>query len=185
MSRGLGIWQRAILQAIDGNDKLVLLDGENRSEKTALLRAAKTLEKAGRCVIVRLWNYEHTALCPCVGRPDLMIDGKPVKELSVARVPRGTGTTFDGSVRHRLHEINQRARGVTFDRMTVWRVIQKLEGRDDEVKAKERLSRIRRDMKRLSYPELRQVRRWLNERGDELWQTEADAGQSEQEEKAG
>jgi hypothetical protein len=100
MSRGYGVWQRAILDALAKSDRLVPLGGRDRSESGAILRAAKTLERAGLCVIVRLWNDAHTATVPLVCRPGHTIDGKPAAELSVARVPHGTGTALRGSLRH-------------------------------------------------------------------------------------
>jgi hypothetical protein len=99
MSRGMGRWQRAILEAIGRTDKLVPLGGKSRAEQAALLHAAKSLEKMGQCILVRLWNDNHTVVRPYVGRPDLTFDGKPAKELSIARVPYGTETTLTGSIR--------------------------------------------------------------------------------------
>jgi hypothetical protein len=98
VSRGHGSRQRAILDRLAGN-KAVPLGGKNRSEASALLRAARALERAGKLVIVRLWNDNHTAVVPCVALPDATIDGKPVKELSVARVPYGAAAALTGSLR--------------------------------------------------------------------------------------
>jgi hypothetical protein len=102
MSRGHGRTQRAILDALARatGAPLLPLGGDTRSERAALVRAAETLERAGLCVVVRLWNDRHTALDVFVGRPGATYDGKPVKELSVARVPHGTGATLSGSHRH-------------------------------------------------------------------------------------
>lgn len=99
MSRGFGIRQRIILDKIAKSDKLIRLNGSTRAEQAAFLRAAKALEKAGLCIIVRLWNEGHTAVCPYVGRPGLTFDGTPAQELSVARVPCGTGTALKDSFR--------------------------------------------------------------------------------------
>jgi hypothetical protein len=79
-----------------------------------LARAAAALERAGKCVTVRLWNDRHTALAVYVARPGATHDGKPVKELSVARVPEGTRATLSGSIR-------QLARELGVSKTTVWR----------------------------------------------------------------
>jgi hypothetical protein len=117
MSRGPGSCQRAILDAIAKCDKLVPLGGRTRGERAALVRAAAALNRAGQCVVVRLWNDQHTALNVLVGRPDLTLNGRPAKELSIARVPHGTGATLAGSIRHIAREF-----GVS--RTTTWRDLQ-------------------------------------------------------------
>jgi hypothetical protein len=120
----MGRWQRAILEAIGKSDKLIPLGGATRAEQAAILRAAKSLEKAGHCVIVRLWTEGHTVVRPYAGRPDLTFDGKPVKELNVARVPcGGTGTALTGSLRQLAMET-----GVS--KTQIWRDIRDLNERD-------------------------------------------------------
>jgi hypothetical protein len=52
MSRGPGRWQQAILRALR-RPGLFPLHGATASETAALLRAARKLEAAGQCVIVR------------------------------------------------------------------------------------------------------------------------------------
>ena len=68
---------------------MLYLGGGNRSELTAWLRAAKSLEAKGKLVVVRLWNDQRTAIRTYAVRPDLMIDGKPIKEVNVDRVTSG------------------------------------------------------------------------------------------------
>jgi hypothetical protein len=101
MSRGPGRCQRAILEAL-GRTPLVGLRGRSRAERVALARAARALERAGLCVVVRLWDHDGRNVRPYAARPDFTVNGGPVKELSVARVPYGTGATFTyvGSLRH-------------------------------------------------------------------------------------
>jgi hypothetical protein len=99
MSRGPGIWQRPILERLE-NVPLAALGARDRSEYSAILRAAKALEKAGKCVLIRLWNNEHTRVITHVARPGHVLkDGTPLQSLSVERVTSGTRSTFRGSVR--------------------------------------------------------------------------------------
>jgi hypothetical protein len=163
MSRGMGIWQRAIREAIDRTDKLVPLGGKSRAEQASLLRAAKSLEKTGQCVLVRLWNEDHTIVRPYVGRPDLTFDGKPAQEVSVATVPCGTRATLTGSIRQLAAEL-----GVS--KSTIDRDLRKIEGRPA---AGAPLQKIRRLLPKLTLDELREVQRWLDKHmgqceGDEI-----------------
>jgi hypothetical protein len=98
VSKGPGIQQRRILAALAGR-QMVPLSGDTRAETTALLRAAKGLERAGRCVIVRLWDDGRTKVSSYAFPPDFTVNGRPVRELSVDRVSSGTGSTFRGSIR--------------------------------------------------------------------------------------
>jgi len=52
MSRGPGKWQQAILRALRGPG-LIPLRAATASETAALVRAARKLEEAGQCVVVR------------------------------------------------------------------------------------------------------------------------------------
>jgi hypothetical protein len=96
---------------------LIPLGGRTRSERAALVRAATVLERGGKCVVVRLWNDSHTALTVLVARPDATYQGKPIKEISVARVPYGTGATLTGSHRHLAREFG-------ISKTQVWRDLQ-------------------------------------------------------------
>jgi hypothetical protein len=98
MSRGLGRWQRAIQEALE-QAQWVTLRGGSRSETVAIVRAARALERAGKCVLVRLWNDDHTAVKLNAFRPGFTLKGQPIEALSVERVPVGTGSTFKGSCR--------------------------------------------------------------------------------------
>jgi hypothetical protein len=118
MSRGHGAVQRLILDAIEKTDKLVPLGGCTRSERAALVRAAKLLERSGKCAVVRLWNVSHTALAVLVCKPGTMIGGKPARDLSVARVTSGTRATLTGSLR-------QIAVAMRCRHVTVWRDIRR------------------------------------------------------------
>jgi hypothetical protein len=122
MSRGYGIWQRAILAAIERSDKLVPLGGSTRSEQVSILRAAKSLERAGKCEIIRRWNEGHTVVIPLVCRPGLIIDGRPARELSVERVPHGTGTAFRDSIRQIADELSKEDGPAGCSRSQVWRM---------------------------------------------------------------
>ena len=118
MSRGLGRWQQAILAALE-KSPMVELGGCTHSEVSALLRAAKCLERAGKCEIIRLWNEAHTRVVSLAARPGQRLpDGRPLKAISVARVPHGTAATLTGSVR-------DIARSVKCSRMTAWRDLRK------------------------------------------------------------
>jgi hypothetical protein len=97
MSRGHGKLQRLILSAVRQRS-YVTLSGATRAETSALVRAARKLEKAGLCVVVRLWNDDHTRLMTSAWLPDVTCGGRPLKELSVERVPHGTGSTFTGNI---------------------------------------------------------------------------------------
>jgi hypothetical protein len=122
MSRGPGVWQRRILNAL-AEGKMVGLRGATRSQTASILRAAKQLERAGKCVIVRLWDDDGPArrrVIPSAFRPDAKIDGRPVQELNVARVPCGTRTAFKGSIR-------QLAWHFRVSKTTVWRDLRKTE----------------------------------------------------------
>src|SRR5262245_14653216 len=102
MSRGPGRWQKALSNglALHPFFRLHDLGLPDRSAYTAALRAAKALERAGKLIILRLWNDAHAAVVTCVCRPDLTVNGRPARELSVERVPGVTGSTFKGSIRH-------------------------------------------------------------------------------------
>jgi hypothetical protein len=52
MSRGPGKWQLVILRALRGPG-LIPLRGRTAAETAALLRAARKLEAAGQCAVVR------------------------------------------------------------------------------------------------------------------------------------
>jgi hypothetical protein len=109
MSRGPGRWQRAILDALESRPLLLPLSDyfrpalASRSDYRALLRAAHSLEAAGRCDLLRLWSDDgpdrRLVLCAC--RPGHVLkDGRPAKTVSVERVPgEGTQSTFKGSLR--------------------------------------------------------------------------------------
>ena len=101
MSKGLGKWQRHLLAALAADTfTFHRLAGSTRSETAAIHRAARTLQRQGRLVIVRLWNDDHTAVVSYATRPGATLkDGRPVECLNVARVTRVTGATFTGSVR--------------------------------------------------------------------------------------
>src|SRR5262245_51333512 len=103
MSRGPGKWQRRILETLEKNPKAKLhLRGASYAETVAITRAARALERAGRCVVVRLWDDDHRTVRPWAFAPGVTTtDGRPIKELSVVTVPRGTATTFKGSCRDR------------------------------------------------------------------------------------
>lgn len=114
MSRGLGVCQQRILDALT-RANIVPLDGGTRSERAALVRAARTLARRGQVIIVRLWNDEHTAVEHCAARPGTTTrDGRPWESLSVARVPGGTGAALTGSIRRIAAELGVSA-------TTVWR----------------------------------------------------------------
>src|SRR5437868_3975422 len=98
MSRRLGTWQREILAALKRGTALLRLGGETGAQTSAILRAARGLERAGKCVVVRLWNDDHTAVAPYAAPPDLTIQGMPVKELSVEHVTHGTPSALLGSI---------------------------------------------------------------------------------------
>ena len=94
MSRGFGKWQRLILSAMsDGRG--VDLHGATRAQTSALVRAARKLEAAGLCLLLRFWNDDHTAVGSCAFPPTRT----DLKKLSVERVPQGTHATFTGSIR--------------------------------------------------------------------------------------
>jgi hypothetical protein len=107
MSRGPGKWQRAVLDALEA--KPVFFPGQRfrvllgraltRPEDVALRRAVRQLERAGLVETAMVWSGDKIALA--VGKPGAAVDGKPLKELSVARVPSGhTGNTYEGSLRN-------------------------------------------------------------------------------------
>jgi hypothetical protein len=121
MSRGYGTVQRFILDAIE-KTKLVPLGGSTRSERAALVRAAKLLEQAGKCTMVRVWNDSHTALVPLVCKPGTTIGGRPAGQLSVARVNAGTRATVTGSLR-------QIAAAEGVSHVTIWRDLRKIGAR--------------------------------------------------------
>ena len=52
MGRGSGKWQVVILRALRGSRPFPLR-GRTQAETAALLRAARTLEAAGQCVLVK------------------------------------------------------------------------------------------------------------------------------------
>jgi len=99
MSRGPGHVQRSILDLLESQG-VVTLGGATRAETSANVRAARQLERAGRCVLVRLWNGRHTHAVLVAFRPDYRLaDGTDPKSLSVDRVPYGTRSTLTGSLR--------------------------------------------------------------------------------------
>jgi hypothetical protein len=67
MSRGPGKWQAVILRALRG-PRGFLLRGRTADETAALLRAARSLEAAGRCVVVRR-RGAHGRLVPYAAPP--------------------------------------------------------------------------------------------------------------------
>src|SRR5205814_1480510 len=74
----MGKHQRTILEAIR-KQLLLRLRGAGRIETIALRQAARALEKRGLCLIVRLWNEQHTQVCSYAARPGAMTrDGQPV-----------------------------------------------------------------------------------------------------------
>ena len=87
MRHGPGVHQQSILAALAKTDYLIPLGGRTRTERDALTRAANALERAGRCVVVHLWNDDHTALCAYVARADATCHGEPIKTISVPPVP--------------------------------------------------------------------------------------------------
>jgi hypothetical protein len=103
MSRGPGKVQRDLLALLAQQKTMVRLRGRTRSETVSLIRAARALEKAGKCVVIHLWDDDAPRRCISLWAfpPEMTVKGRPVQELSVARVPIGTGTTFNwqGSVR--------------------------------------------------------------------------------------
>src|SRR5262245_4803051 len=104
MSRGPGVCQRAILSTLE-RVPFAALSGSTRSEDSAMPRAATALQKASKCVLVRLCNDDHTHVVTHVvthvARPGFVLsDGTPLQNLSVERVPGVTGSTFKGSIRH-------------------------------------------------------------------------------------
>ena len=104
MSRGLGHWERRILEVI-GEGNVVPLRGATRGETAAILRAGRTLERKGLAVIVRLWNDAHTAVCHCVCKAGTMREGDAIEKVSVRRTQRSGGTTWQGSQRDLAVEI--------------------------------------------------------------------------------
>ncbi len=129
MSRGPGRWQKMILDLLDKYAYFELTYAayttlERRleySEYVALHRAAKALDKQGKCMTTLHWSDEgpKRRLCTTVWRPDIKTaNGQTPRELSVKRVTSVTGTTYMGSYRH----IGQ-AIGVSHT--TVWRDLKK------------------------------------------------------------
>jgi hypothetical protein len=116
VSRGPGRWQRAILDALRASPLVPI--GGSRSQRAGQLRAVKVLERRGLCVLVRFWSDDHRSLVAAAARPDTKVNDRPIREISVARVPCGTRTTFTGSLRYI-------AAAVGSSRMTVWRDLQK------------------------------------------------------------
>lgn len=102
MSRGPGIWQRAILERIEAG-KVVILTGpdQTHSDQNAIRRAANTLEAAGRLRITALLIDGRSRLVACplamsAPGPHLVtgLDGK------VYRVP-ATRSPAEGSAQVR------------------------------------------------------------------------------------
>jgi len=133
MGKGPGHWQRGILTVLEERPcfQLVQFVFEDLgrpltyAEYTALHRAAKQLERAGRCVTFcarsKSGRYE-VFVC----RPDLAIDDKPVSVLKVESVTNETGSTFrQSSYRHI-------AKVLGVSHTTVWRSCRGMHGIDGE-----------------------------------------------------
>jgi hypothetical protein len=105
MGKGPGKWQKLIIEALIHLPVFELWRilpelPANPSSYNALHRAAKTLEKQGKCVTLLLWDDDHRHLYTSIARPGLVVDGKPIKGLSVEIVQNGTGSTYKGSCRY-------------------------------------------------------------------------------------
>src|SRR4051794_29121387 len=105
MSRGYGTVQQAVLKALE-ESPMVSLRGSTRSETNAKVRAARSLERQGKCVLVRLWNDAHTQAYLVAFRPGYVLrDGRKVESLSVATVQGGTDATLTGSLRNLARQV--------------------------------------------------------------------------------
>ena len=84
MSRGPGVWQRALLKRIDEGKVVILTSPEHsHAEQNAIRRAARTLEAAGRLQVVPYLVDGRSRLVACpvemdvpLGRTVTGIDGK-------------------------------------------------------------------------------------------------------------
>lgn len=81
MSRGPGVRQRQLLEAL-ASQEFVRLGGVTRSATVALKRAARALDRAGRCVVLRLWDEDRHGrrvlrLFAFPPRPDGVRPGRP------------------------------------------------------------------------------------------------------------
>ena len=112
MSKGPGKWQRLILERLEEAPFFALVEGVaadlarplSASEVSALHRAARQLAAGGRCDLGLFYTDDTPGmgrrLETCLCRPGHVFKGgKTLKELSVQRVPRGTRSTFSGSLR--------------------------------------------------------------------------------------
>ena len=101
-----GKWQRVLLDALKAREIVVptwhaaatLKRRLTRSEHSALNRAAHQLAAAGLCDLGHTYSAEETnrRLVLIVGRPG----SEKVKALNVERVPGGTRSTFQSSLRN-------------------------------------------------------------------------------------
>jgi hypothetical protein len=108
MSRGPGRWQAAILAELVRRTLFALAPHFTQAlgrhltaaEQSAIHRAAKVLQRRGRCRTA-LVNVKDHGLLTLVSRPDCV----SLETISVERVPSGTGSTFiRGSLRHIAHQ---------------------------------------------------------------------------------
>jgi hypothetical protein len=78
----------------------------NRTELSALHRAAHALARQGRCQLALVWTDDlNRRLVTMVARAGFtMKDGRPFSSLSVERVSHGTRSTFKGSLRDLAHK---------------------------------------------------------------------------------
>jgi hypothetical protein len=94
MSRGLGIWQRYILAALERQPALILRDllppSHTRAQYVALDRAARTLWEKGKVDIIhgQLRSAVNTAW---IVRPGYRCDRNQVPRISVDAIPNLNG----------------------------------------------------------------------------------------------
>ena len=108
MSRGLGKREREILTQL--TDRPMPLGGQTRSERVAIRRAAKSLERRGLADLFVLWNASNTGGETWIVQAGAVTkDGRPWKSLSVASAPTGALATHKrprlrGSIRNTAEE---------------------------------------------------------------------------------
>jgi hypothetical protein len=94
-----------VLELLADPKALIPLRGRTRADSVAIRRAARALERQGKCVVIHLWDEDvagrQKGICAFAVHPDLTVGGRPAREVSVARVPSGTEATlrWKGSLR--------------------------------------------------------------------------------------